>query len=50
MFPRAKLNLTQQKHAAFTNQKKRSTTQNKHPARKWSGSILNGKDEKVKDR
>ena len=54
-----KLNLTQQKHA-FTSQKKCRllvTTQNKHkktkarfsrllrhPARKWSGSILKGKD------
>jgi len=51
-----KLNLTKQKHT-FTNQKKCTTTQNKHrktkarfsrllrhPAQKQSGSILKGKD------
>jgi len=48
-----KQNPTQQKHE-FTNQKKRTTTQKKlkatfsrllrHPAQKWSGSILKGKD------
>jgi len=53
-----KLNLTQQKHT-FTNQKKCTTTQKtkatftcllRHPAWKWSWSILKGKHKQGRDK